>query len=234
MASKRILTGTLSLILASIVVTSSFYQSLGEGNAYPMILNPKFKYLTRDRETGGYKPFLWEVTYTKGPGDHALTRHDTVEGVECLGLHVYQDGANDTYNWASIHVKQMFRGEYISRLFESRMEVWVYPNFSFSRDPLSMEPWNVFGVEVNDGKNMMWIIFSDGQDEVYQLRNHRIILVSTPLNRWSNRQIDLDKLYLDAGWERPEDLSLILICGATKMVSGKYNGYIREIRVEKK
>jgi len=58
--------------------------------------------------------------------------------------------------------------------------------------------------------------------------------VSTPLKYWSKRQIDLDRIYSDAGWERPEDLSLILICGATKMVSGKYSGYIKEIHIEKK
>ncbi|MEM3596137.1 MAG: hypothetical protein QXL25_06065 [Candidatus Bathyarchaeia archaeon] len=234
MMLKRMLVNVLPLILALLVATASFYQSLGEDIAYPMILNPKFKYLTRDQVTGGYKPFLWEVTYTKGPKDYAYTRHDTVEGLECLGLHVYQDGANDSYNWASIHVKQVLRGESISRLFESIIDVWVYSNFSFARDPMSNEPWNVFGLEINDGRNMVWVIFSEGPDEVYQLRNHRIIIMSTPLKHWSKRQIDLDKIYSDAGWERPEDLSLILICGATKMVSGKYSGYIKEIHIEKK
>jgi len=224
----------LSLLIVSAMVGVSFYQSYGKSNDYPLILNPKFKYFTRDPMTGGYRPFLWEVTYTEGPNDMTFIRHDVVEGEECLGLHVYQDGANDTYSWATIHVKQTFRGEAVSRLFRSRIGMRVYPTFSFVQDPVSKEPRNVFGLEINDGTHLIWFIFADSPEEVYQLRNHRIVIVPAPLNQWSNIEIDVAHQYLEAGWEKPNDLSLILISGATKVTYGNYAGYYKELHVEAK
>jgi len=42
----------------------------------------------------------------KGPGDLTYLGEEAVEGRRGLGLHVYQDGLNDSYNWTIIHVKQ--------------------------------------------------------------------------------------------------------------------------------
>lgn len=223
--------GPLSLLILLLVVTASFYRDYGSTDHYPLILNPKFKYFTKDALTGQQRPFLWETTYTTGPNDMAFIRRDLVDGKECLGLHIYQDGANDTYTWATIHVKQAIRGEAASRLLKSRIDMLVYPTFNFVQDPFSEEPWNVFGLEINDGKHMIWFIFSEGKSGVYQLRNHRIVLITTPLNQWSHVQIDVGDQYLQAGWEKPSDLSLILICGATKMTPGQYAGFYKELGV---
>jgi hypothetical protein len=227
--SRRVL-GILSFLILAGIVVISFHQNYGKADDYPLILNPKFKYLTRDPETGGTKPFLWEVTYTKGPNDIAYINHDTVEGQQCLGLHVYQDGANDSYTWANVHVKQTLKGDAVSRLFKYQIEMSVYPTFSFVQDPISKEPWNVFGLEINDGEHLVWFVFSDGPGGSYQLRNHRIVLVPAPLNRWSGIRIDVSEQYTAAGWKEPSDLSFILICGATKMAPGNYAGFYQEIR----
>ncbi|MEM2942932.1 MAG: hypothetical protein QXT81_05880 [Candidatus Bathyarchaeia archaeon] len=219
------------MVLAS-VVALSFTQNYGKIDDLPIVLNPNFKYFTKDPVTGHQKPFLWEVTYTKGPNDDAFIRHDVVDGEECLGLHIYQDGVNDTYSWASIHVKQGLRGYAASRFLRSRLSLWVYPTYSYACDPLSKEPWNVFGIEINDGRNLLWLIFSDGPEGSYQIRNHRIVLVNAPLNRWTYVQIDISSLYREAGWEEPKDLSFILIVGATKEMRGNYAGFYRGLNIE--
>jgi len=228
----RPILGLTYLIALASIVTVSFLQSYGTTGDYPVALNPKFKYFTKDPITGGQKPFLWEVTYTEGPNDLAFIRHDVVDGEECLGLHVYQDGANDTYSWANIHVKQALRGQTASKFFRSKLAVWVYPTFSFVHDPVSKEPRNVFGIEINDGTHLLWFIFSDGPNDSYQIRNHRIILANTPLNQWTHVQIDVLSQYRQAGWEEPSDLSFILISGATKTTPGNYAGYYRDLSIE--
>ena len=221
----------ITLILFILIIVISFFQNLGKAQDFPLILNPKFKYFTKDSQTGLQRPFLWEVTYTLGPNDSVFLRRDNVADNECLGLHLYQDGANDTYAWTTIHVKQAIRGEDVSRLFRSDVSFWIYPTFSFVYDINSKEPRNVFGLEVNDGTHMIWFIFSDSAEQTYQLRNHRIVHINLPLNQWSYVELDLSNEYSKAGWEEPSDLSFILICGATKMTPGNYAGYFREINV---
>lgn len=220
-----------TFILFVIIIGISFFQNFGKAQDFPIILNPKFKYFTKDPQTEMQRPFLWEATYTLGPSDSAFLRRDIVADNECLGLHLYQDGANDTYAWATIHVKQAIRGPDVSRLLKSDVSFWIYPTFSFVYDINSKEPWNVFGIEVNDGTHMIWFIFSDSAEQKYQLRNHRIVHTKLPLNQWSYVELDIAKEYAEAGWEEPSDLSFILICGATKITPGNYVGYIREINV---
>ena len=227
---QRITFGT--LILFILIIGISFFQNYGKAQEFPLILNPKFKYFTKDQYTGMQRPFLWEATYTLGPNDSGFLRRDNVTNIECLGLHLYQDGANDTYAWANIHVKQAIRGEDVSRLFRSTVTFWIYPTFSFVYDLNSKEPWNVFGLEVNDGTHMIWFIYSDSIEQTYQLRNHRIVHTNLPLNQWSYVDLDIAEEYSKAGWEEPSDLSFILICGATKMTPGNYAGYFSEINVD--
>ena len=221
----------ITLILFLLIIGISFFQNIGKAQDFPLILNPKFKYFTKEPQTGMQRPFLWEATYTLGPNDSGFLRRDVVSDNECLGLHLYQDGANDTYAWATIHVKQAIRGPDVSRLFRSDIGFWIYPTFSFVYDINSKEPSNVFGLEVNDGIHMIWFIFSDSSEQTYQLRNHRIVHTHAPLNQWSYIKLDIAEEYAKAGWEEPSDLSFILICGATKMSPGNYVGYFREINV---
>lgn len=230
----RPILGITYLIVLGTIVGASFHQNYGKANDYPIVLNSKFKYFTRDSTTGDQKPFLWEVTYTKGPDDSAFVRHDVVEGKECLGLHVYQDGANDTYDWANVHVKQALRGQAATRFISSKIGLWVYPTFSFVQDPNSKEPRNVFGIEVNDGNHLIWYIFSDSPNGSYRLRNHMIVMVNAPLNAWTHVQIDVLSHYRQAGWEEPSDLSFILITGATKITPGNYASYYRDLNIETK
>ncbi|MEM4246457.1 MAG: hypothetical protein QW390_04085, partial [Candidatus Bathyarchaeia archaeon] len=152
-------------------------------------------------------PYLWEVVYYKGEFDKAFIRRDFVDGVGCIGLHVYQDGINDTNVWATIHIKQAVGGRQLQRLFDSRIGVWVYPTFQYIYDKETKNPENVFGLEVNDGTHIVWFIFSDDPIAPYTLKNHHIIVIQTPLNKWSYREVSIREVYDDQGWPMPESVS---------------------------
>ena len=79
---------------------------------------------------------------------------------------------------------------------------------------------------------MIWFVFSDIENQTYKLRNHKIVVISTPLNKWSYRELDIAQQYKEEGWELPRDFSFILIIGDTRLHSGNYSGYFREIIVE--
>ena len=228
----RKLTAPISIILCVIIITISFFQLYGEEYQEPVVFNSKFKYFTKDPITNGSKPLLWETSYFKGPNDSVLIREDIVEGHKCLGLHVYQDGANDTYDWTTLHVKQRIRGNAMNQILNKKIGVWTYPTFTYRYNEISKEPENVFGIEINDGSKIFWFVFSNSEHKIFNLRNHRIVVISTPLNEWSYVEIDLAQHYKEAGWKLPDDVSLILICGATKIWPGIYSGFFREIVIE--
>ena len=100
---------------------------------------------------------------------------DTVQGESALGMHVYQDGLNDTFDWAMLHVRQDLRGKAAAKVFENNIGVWVFPNFSYHPDPVNRNPRNAFGIEINDGMHIIWFIFSTGDRALYEFRLHRII-----------------------------------------------------------
>jgi hypothetical protein len=147
-------------------------------------------------------------------------------------MHIYQDGANDTYDWATIHIKQPIRGNALERMLEKKVGVWVYPTFPYIYDEIEKDPRNVFGIEINDGEHIIWFVFSNHPDQTYTLRNHRIVIIDTPLNEWSYREINIAEQYIEAGWELPEDISFIFITGATKVLEGNFSGYVKEIIVK--
>jgi hypothetical protein len=231
MTVARRLTAPLSILTVILISTVAYQAYYGMGERPPILLNTKFKLFTKDPYTDGLKPYLWDVVYYKGPNDTAFTRPDVVGDVACLGLHVYQDGVNDTYDWATIHVKQELRGSAVERMLQGKLHVWVYPTFSYKYYEETGDPRNVFGLEINDGRHILWYVFSDVNQGVYQVKNHRIVVVETPLNQWSHKEIDVGAEYREAGWEPPKDLSLILILGATKHDPGWRAGYFKEISV---
>lgn len=228
----RRFTAPLSLLMCILIIAISFYHFYGQEYEKPVILNSKFKYFTKDPITNDTKPYLWETAYFKGPNDSVFIRQDIIDGYNCLGMHVHQDGLNDTYDWATIHVKQRIRGISLEKTVQGKVGVWAYPTFTYRFHERSKEPENVFGIEINDGKNIIWYVFSDNEDQTYMLRNHRIVVIHTPLNKWSYRELDIAQQYKEAGWKLPNDISFILITGDTQGHPGNYSGYFREIVIE--
>ncbi len=221
-----------SIVVCLSVISLLFTQLYGTTSEAPAIVNPRFKYWTPDPIWKFEKPFMWELSLLLGPYDRGLVRQDTVDGRICLGMHVFQDGANDEYHWATVHVRQNLRERATRKLFEGSLDMWVYPTFRHGRYPESGHPMNVFGVEINDGTNLLWLVFSDQPDQVYQIEHHRIVTISTPLNQWSHREVQIGKYYSDAGWKPPSEVALILLVGATKVYQGDFAGFFLEIRVK--
>jgi len=98
----------------------------------------------------------------------------------------------------------------------------------------SGHPKNVFGIEINDGTNLLWIIFSEQPDEIYQIKGHLIVIINTPMNTWSHREVQVRNYYTYAGWKPPTEVALILLVGATRDMPGEYAGFFEEIKVTSK
>lgn len=218
-------------MICAIILLGAYSQDYGQAYQAPPILNTTFKYWTMVPGTNETKPYLWQADFIKGPGDLLWAREDVVDEEEALGMHVYQNGLNDTFDWAMLHVRQDLRGNAAARVFMNDVGVWVYPTFAYHPDPISDNPRNAFGIEINDGTYITWFIFSPGEPRVYEFKLHRIIIVPTPLNEWSYREINIKAQYEEAKQPAPGSFSFILITGATKLDPGSYAGYFKSVVV---
>ena len=221
-----------SILICLCVISLLFVELYGAMPEAPAIANPAFKYWTRDPVWDFAKPLMWEVSLLLGPKDRGFIRRDVVDGRTCLGVHVYQDGANDAHNWATVHVRQNLRGKAVKQLFEGTLEIWVYPTFMHQRYQNSAgDPENVFGLEINNGTNLLWIIFSEQPTQVYQITRHLVVVINTPLNTWSRREVSIGNYCSEAGWTLPSEAALIFLVGATKGAPGEYAGFFQGIKV---
>jgi len=228
--------GPASGIVCVCLIYAFFTQLYGTTLEPPAIVNPRFKYWTVDPAWKFRKPLGWEVSLLIGPGDEAFPLQDDVDGRFCLGMHVYQDGGDDSHLWATLHVRQNLNRRATQKLLEGTLGVWVYPTFLHERYPWSGHPKNVFGIEINDGTNVLWIVFSQQRNEIYQISGHQIVIIDTPLNRWSYREVQIGKYYASVGWKLPSEVALIFLVGATRgagglTIRGWYAGFVQEVKV---
>jgi len=186
----------------------------------PLILNSRFKYWLIDSSTKQRKPFHWDLLDDKGSGDTISVSQETVESRNCLKISVTQDGVKDNHAWAAGHVRQEIEFP------TSDIGLWVYPTFTYQG---GASPQNVFGIEIHDGANMIWFIFSDKNEGIYDLPNHRVIVTKAPLNEWSYHEIDISKEYGKLGWPIPEKLHFMGIVGGHQTLPGTYTGYFADI-----
>jgi hypothetical protein len=232
----KTLFGPASGLVSVFLIYAFFTQLYGTTLEPPAIINPRFKYWTLEPTWKFRKPLAWEISLLIGPRDEAFPAQDDVDGRSCLGMHVFQDGEDDSYLWATIHVRQNLNHVATRRLLEGTLGVWVYPTFMHERYSWSGNPRNVFGIEINDGTNVLWIVFSQQEEEVYQISGHQIVIINTPLNRWSYREVQIGKYYSNIGWKLPSQVALIFLVGATRgggglTVRGWYAGFIQEVKV---
>lgn len=222
-----------SIIACISLMFLCYTQSYGEAAETPAIMNSEFKYWTTDAVWNFKKPYLWEVSLLAGPNNRGFIRHDEAGGRLSLGMHVSQHGQDEQYLWATVHVRQNLGGRATRQLLDGALEAWVYPTFPHERYPDSGNPKNVFGIEINDGTNILWIVFSQQPNEVYRLKGHSIVIIDTPLNTWSYRIVQIGRYYADAGWRLPTNVALILLVGATRDAPGEYAGFIQSVKVGK-
>lgn len=186
----------------------------------PLILNSRFEHWLIDYSTKQRKPFQWDLWDDKGSGDTISVSQETVEGRNSLHISVTQDGVKDNHAWAAGHVRQEIEFP------TSVIGLWVYPTFTYQGGD---NPQNVFGIETHDGTNIIWFIFSDKNEGIYDLPNHRVIVTKAPLNEWSYHEIDISKEYRKLGLSTPKKLDFMAIVGGHQALPGTYKGYFADI-----
>jgi hypothetical protein len=218
-------------VAALLIILIGFNQFYGQEYEPPVIINGDFRYWTLAPEGGETRPYYWLVDHFGGGNDSTSVFETYHDGRRSMALRVYQDGRRDLFVWAAIHIRQEVTGTALRRLLNSKIGIWLYANLSYRYDETTKEPLNVFGVEINDGRNLLWFIFSDGPGMAYNLRSHRIVVVPTPLHEWSYREIDINAEYAKISAKQPESLSFILILGSTWGQPGLFEGYFASIDV---
>ena len=231
MLNVKLTITVLSVSICILAISFSFMSLYGQVFEPSPLLNTNMKFWTIDPTNNVTTPYLWQVDLIKGPHDNISIYQTKIANRQSLGLNLSRSNQNNTGVWTTVHVRQDVHGQALDALFRSPVSLWVYPTFAYRYDPNFKNPQNTFGVEINDGTNLLWYVFADNQSQVFQLPHHRIVLMQTPLNTWSLRELDIGKQFQEAGWKEPESLSFILILGTTWMYPGTWWGYFFGLNV---
>jgi len=220
-------------VLALSVITTSyvFITSYGQVFQPSPILNTSMNYWTIDPTKNITTPYLWTIDLIEGPTDNVSVYQAVVAGRSGIALRVERTNTNNSQIWTTIHVRQDLRGQALQAIFRSNITIDVFPTFKYLYDPNTKNPENAFGIEINDGTNLIWYIFADEPDQIVQLPHHRIIVTETPLNTWSTREIDISNQYAATGWKIPTTISFTFILGTTWLHPGDWVGYFSNLSV---
>jgi len=222
----------LAVVSLSILATSfSFIIYYGQVFEPPPLLNPNMQYWTIDPTKNITTPYLWTIDLIEGPTDNASVFRAVVGGRNAVGLRVIRTNANNSQIWTTVHLRQDVRGQGLNAIFHANISLDVFPTFQYLYNPDTKNPENAFGVEINDGTNLIWYIFADEPSRIVQLPHHRIILTQTPLNAWSTRTLRIASQYAAAGWNNPVSISFTLIIGTTWLHLGNWVGYFSNLSV---
>ena len=218
---------SLSVLSASFAFISYY----GQVFQAPPLLNTNLQYWTVDPTKNITTPYLWTVDFIQGSTDNVSVFRAIVGGRTALGLRVIRTNANNSQIWTTVHVRQDVHGQGLNAIFYANITVDVFPTFQYLYNPDTKNPENVFGVEINDGTNLIWYIFANEPSQIVQLPHHRIILTQTPLNVWSTRTLNIASQYAATGWEKPVSISFTFIIGTTWLHLGNWVGYFSNLSV---
>lgn len=193
-----------------------------------LIANTTFTHWILDTATSRQKPFGWEVAPIGGRiGDDLNVARATVGGRQALAFQIHHRGK--VPGWRGVHVRQRIEDpQAIARLFAGALSVWVYPTYDYAINPAGW-PLNVFGIEINDGDRLLWVVFSGKGAGRSALPNHTIVVLHAPLGQWSRHRIDLQALYRSVGWSRPERMTFMLLAATTHERPGTFAPAFGEI-----
>ena len=222
----------LAVLSLSVLATSfAFIAYYGQIFQPAPLLNTNMEYWTIDPAKNITTPYLWTIDLIEGPTDNVSVFQAVVEGRSALGLRVIRTNANNSQIWTTAHVRQDVHGPSLAAIYHANITLGVFPTFQYLYNPNTRNPENAFGVEINDGTNLIWYIFADEPSQTVQLPHHRIILTRTPLNIWSNRTLNISSQYAAAGWEKPVSISFTFIIGTTWLHLGNWVGYFSNLLV---
>ena len=222
----------ISIALCFLVISAAFANYYGQVFQPSPLLNPNMKFWTFDPATNSTEPYLWQIDIIKNPADNVSVFRTVVANRSAVALSVYRSNENGSSVFTTVHLRQDLHGQALDTAFNSTISVWVYPTFTYWYDLRYKNPENVFGIEINDGVNLVWYVFADDQSQVFQFPHQRIVVIQTPLHVWSHRTVNIAHEYAEAGWEKPESLSFILILGTTRIYPGNWTGYFSGLSVQ--
>ncbi len=223
--------GVAAIAFCILAVSSAFIVFYGQVFQPPPLLNTNMKFWTVDPTKNILTPYLWTIDLIQGPTDNVTVYQTQVADRPTTALRVQRTNTNNSQVWTTVHVRQDLRGQALEEIFRSKITIDVYPTFPYLYNNASNNPETAFGVEINDGTNLLWYIFADQPNQVFQLPHHRIILTQTPLNTWSTREIDISTQFEAAGWKMPQSISFTLILGTTWLHPGDWVGYFTGLTV---
>jgi len=217
--------------LSVLAVSFAFVTYYGQAFQPPPLLNANMQYWTTDPTKNITVPYLWTVDLIRGSTDNVSVFRAVVDGRSAIGLRVIRTNANNSQIWTTVHVRQDVLGRGLNAIFYANISLDVFPTFQYLYNANTKNPENAFGVEINDGTNLIWYLFADEPSQIVQLPHHRIILTQTPLNVWSTRTLNISSEYDSAGWEKPVSISFTLIVGTTWLHLGDWVGYFSNLSV---
>ncbi len=232
MPKTRPYVALVSLSICVLAVSFAFMNYYGQIYEPSPLLNTNMKFWTIDPTKNVTKPYLWEVDIIKGSSDNVSIFQTNVDNRAAIALRIFRSTENISSIWTTVHVRQDMRGPALDAVFRSTISLWVFPTFPYWYNPDSKNPENAFGIEINDGTNLLWYIFTDAPSQVFQLPHHRIVIMETPLNSWSLREVDIGRELEAAGWKRPDSVSFIVLLGTTWVHPGTWIGYVSGMSVE--
>jgi hypothetical protein len=221
-----------AIALCILTISSAFIAFYGQVFQPPPLLNTNMKFWTVDPTKNVLTPYLWTIDLINGPTDNVTVYQTIVGDRASIALRVVRNNPNNSQVWTTVHVRQDLRGQALAAVFRSKITIDVYPTFPYWHNPDSNNPENTFGIEINDGTNLLWYVFANEPSQIFQLPHTRIILTQTPLNTWSTREIDIASQFEAAGWNKPESISFTLILGTTWLHPGNWVGYFSGLSVE--
>lgn len=224
--------GVAAIGFCILTISSAFIVYYGQVFQPPPLLNTNMKFWTVDPTKNIQTPYLWTIDLIQGPTDHATVLQTQVAGRPAVALRVIRSNTNNSQVWTTVHLRQDVKGQALEEIFNSKITLDVYPTFAYLYNNATNNPETTFGVEINDGTNLVWYIFADQPSQVFQLPHHRIVLTQTSLNTWSTREIDIASQYEVAGWKMPESISFTLILGTTWLHPGNWVGYFTGLTVD--
>jgi len=231
MRNIRMVIALLSVCFCILAVSFSFTSFYGQVFEPSPLMNTNMKFWTIDPTNNITRPYLWQVDIIKGPHDNVSIYQTEIANRQALALNLSRSNDNNTGVWTTLHVRQDVHGQALDAIFRSKISLWVFPTLRYKYDSNLFNPENTFGVEINDGTNLLWYVFSDEPSRVFQLPHHRIVLTQTSLETWSLRDLDIGKQFQAAGWKEPQSISFILILGTTGLHPGILWGFFSGLTV---
>jgi len=198
------------------------------GPAPATLVNSDFKYWSYS--DGMSLPLGWNPVLIGGVGDAADIRAAGLDDEGGVRLVVYEDGRTEL-GATSTHAGLS------RRIAFPRAAIRVTAMPGVNTEALGAEPLGP-AIHFLDGEGHSVILgFSDQVQEeqvaVCGECGHVAVIQPAPLHRWSEHSIDVAKYWLEAGWELPQELTLLVVLSAHADHPGYYTFHVADVSISK-